>query len=85
MVFMKENLMASGDKKQIKQIQFFLQTKLDMGHRSRDLAGHESFTAAGRLMVEKNSARGMQAIAFAVIDGNVMREDLGAGIRTAGL
>src|SRR5213080_517704 len=54
-----------------------------MGYGAGDLAGNEGLSTAGRFVIEQDSAGGVKSVAFAVVDGNVMPEDFGAGVRAA--
>jgi hypothetical protein len=55
----------------------------------RDAVGHfprdEFQTAARRLVIEQNSRSGKQVVALAIVDGDVVREDLGDAVRASGI
>ena len=58
-----------------------LQPELDAGDRVGDLAGHELEPAARALVVEEDAAAGVQPVALAVVDDDVVPEHLGAAVR----
>src|SRR5579862_5647270 len=68
---------------QVSEIQHVLHFVSDPGDRAGDLSGYEGFAAPGRLMVEKNSTGGVQAITFAVVYSDLVSKYLGAGIGAA--
>jgi len=61
-----------------------LQAELDAGGGAGDFAGDKSFAATRRFVVEKDAVAGVQLVGFAVIDGEPVCVNLGAGVRRAG-
>ena len=59
------------------------QPQLDARHAVRHLARDELQAATGRLVVEEDAGGGEEVIALAVVDGDVVREDLGDAVRAA--
>jgi hypothetical protein len=57
----------------------------DRGDRTRDLAGHERFTADRTLVIEQNAVRRVHAIGFAVIDRDPIGIELCRRVRRAGI
>ncbi len=68
---------------QVTQKELLLNSVFDARNRAGDLASDKSLAAARRFMVEENPARRMDSIALAIVHGNVVPKDLGAGIRAA--
>ena len=50
--------------------------ELDARHAVGDLAGHELEAAARRLVIEEDARHREQVVALAIVDGDVVREDL---------
>ena len=69
---------------EVAQPQLVLEAELDAGGGAGDLAGHEGLAAARALVVEEDAVAGEEAVAFAVVDHLVVRENLSAGIGAAG-
>src|ERR1035438_10497511 len=65
---------------EVAEVELVLDTVLDLGDGAGNLAGDEGLAAARGLVVEENAAVGVEAVALAVIDGEGMGEELGAGI-----
>ena len=64
----------------IAQIQAVFQALRDIGQAACNLAGHERFAAARAFVVEQNAVAGVNAVGFAVIDGNPVGIEFGHGI-----
>ena len=64
----------------IAQIQAVFQALRDIGQAARNLAGNERFAAARAFVVEQNAVAGVNAVGFAVIDGNPVGIEFGHGI-----
>ena len=62
---------------------FFCEAQLDPGHAVGDLAGHELLAAARALVVEEDAGDGEQAVALAVVDGDVVAVGLGHAVGAA--
>ncbi len=60
-----------------------MQAELDAGDGVGDLAGDELEAASRTLVVEQDAAAGEQAVALAVVDDDVVTEDLGAAVGRA--
>src|SRR5277367_898475 len=69
---------------EVAEEEVLLEAALDAGDGASDLAGDEGLAAAGALVVEEDAVAGMEVVAFAVIDGGPVGEDLGDGIGAAG-
>ena len=67
----------------IAQIQAVFQTLRDIGQAARNLAGNERFAAARAFVVEQNAVAGVNAVGFAVIDGNPVGIEFCHGIGRA--
>src|SRR5262249_57175205 len=57
------------------------QTELDARHPVGDLAGHELATAARALVVEEDPRARVEAVALAVVDGDMVAVHLGHAVR----
>ncbi len=60
-----------------------LQPLSDIGNRAGDFAGHEGFATTRRFMVEQNAVTGVDAVGFAVVNGDPVGVQFGDGIRRA--
>ena len=60
-----------------------MQAELDSCERAGDFAGDEGFATDGAFMVEQDAVAGVDAIGFAVVDGDPVGVELGYGIRAA--
>ena len=69
----------------VAKIQRVLQAQFDSGQGTGDLAGDECFAAHGAFMVEENSIAGVNAIGFAVVDGDPVGVELGDSVRASGV
>src|SRR5277367_509568 len=65
---------------QIAQIYGALLAECNGGHRSRNLARHESFTAERALMIEQNSVRGVQSIGLPIVHGDPISVEFRRGV-----
>src|ERR1700733_8189631 len=65
---------------QIAQIYRALLAERNGGHRSRNLARHESFTAERALMIEQNSVRGVQSIRLPIVHGDPISVEFRRGV-----
>src|SRR4030067_2402486 len=64
--------------------ELFLCAQLEADGALGDLAGNELGAATGRLVVEEDAAAGEDAVALAVVDGDVVAVDLGDAVGAAG-
>ncbi|MCY1528062.1 hypothetical protein D9M68_631540 [compost metagenome] len=72
-----------AQRRQVAQVQAFLQPQHDARQAASDLAGHEGFAALGRFVVEKNAVAGVHAIRFAVVHADPVGIQLGGRVRAA--
>ena len=70
---------------QIAQVEFLLDTVLDVGHGASDFACHKGLAAAWGLVVEQDAARRMETVTLPVVHRDVVAEDLGASVGAAGV
>ena len=55
----------------------------DVGETAGDLAGDEGFAAARAFVIEEDTVAGVEAIGFAVVDGDPVGVELGGGVGAA--
>src|ERR1035437_8792416 len=70
---------------QVAKVKLIDNAVFDSGDGPGNLARYEGLAAARRLMVEENAAGSVETVALPVIDRKGVGEELGAGIRTAGV
>src|SRR6266446_4019440 len=68
---------------QIAEMNAFLKPKLDARKRARNLSGNERLAAKRRLVIEQDPITGIDAIGFAVVDGDPVGVELGDGVGRA--
>ena len=68
---------------EVAEQELVLLAELDARGRLRDLARHELRPAARRLVVEEDAAAGEDAVALAVVDGDVVPVHLRDAVRAA--
>ena len=68
---------------QVAEVELVLEAHGDATDGSRDLAGDEIFSAAGRLVVEEDAVAGEHAVRLPVVDGVVVSRHFGHGVRAA--
>lgn len=67
----------------VAHVQAAFQPLGDVGEAAGDLAGDEGFATARAFMVEQDAVAGVEAVGFAVVDGDPVGVHLGDGIRAA--
>ncbi len=67
----------------VAEVETVLQTEFDARQGAGDFAGDEGFAADRAFMVEQDAVAGVHAIGFAVVDGDPVGVELGAGVGTA--
>jgi hypothetical protein len=67
----------------VAEVEAVLQAELDAGQGAGDLAGDEGFAADRAFVVEQDAVAGIHAIGFAVVDGDPVGVELGAGVGAA--
>src|SRR4030067_3832682 len=69
---------------EVAEEELFLLAQLDADGALGDLASDELGAATGRLVVEEDAAAGEDAVALAVVDGDVVAVDFGDALGAAG-
>ena len=70
---------------EVAEVEFLLKPKFDPRGGPSDFPRHEGLAAAGTLVVEKNPARAVDAVALAVVDRDPVGIEFGHAIRAAGI
>ena len=68
---------------EVAQVQGVLRAEVDAGDGAGDLAGDEGFAADRRFVVEQDAVAGVEAVGFAVVDGDPVGVDLGGAVGAA--
>ncbi len=68
---------------EIAQIELVLRSKMDRRRSAGDLAGDESLAANRALVIEQDAVGSVQAIGFAIIDGDPIGVEFGRRVRRA--
>jgi len=70
---------------EVTEVEFGLESGADVGDGAGDFAGDEGLAASGGFVIEEDAVAGVEAVGFAVIDGDPIGVDLGAGVGAAGV
>lgn len=69
----------------VTQVKTVLKAKGDTGDSAGDLAGDEGFTAQRGFVVKEDTVAGVDAVGFAIVDGDPVAVEFGDGIGGAGI
>ena len=68
---------------EVAHVEAVIQALADVGEAAGDLAGDEGFATARAFVIEEDTVAGIEAVGFAVVDGDPVGVELGGGVGAA--